>query len=201
MEARRLVTALVGAVSLAAAVSGCALVPRPVETRLPPGAPAAASPTPSAEIPAPSRTATASPQVTGAAPTTLDGTVSCGDGGSESLSGSEQAFRLVGTCAEVTVSGSALTVDATGATIGTLRLSGDRLRVTTAAVDALTVQGNDDSVTSSAAMTSADVSGDRATIQADGAITTVVVRGQDNVVQSGLGVGSATVEGRGNQIR
>jgi hypothetical protein len=130
-----------------------------------------------------------------------DGTVSCGDGQAQSLSGSEQTFTVVGTCTELTVSGSALTVDATDATIGTLRLSGDRLSVTAAAVDTLTVQGNDDSVTSSAAMSSVDVSGDRATIQADGAIAAVVVRGQDNIVQSGLGVGSATVEGRGNQIR
>ncbi|MFJ4039061.1 hypothetical protein ACIPVB_13400 [Microbacterium sp. NPDC090007] len=203
MSRLRPVPALLGVVFLSSLVSGCALTPQPVETRLPPAVAPTSAVTPAPTTPAPSPSS--SPTVTGdaapSAPVVGDDVVSCGEGGTQALSGSERAFTVVGTCAELTMSGSALTVNATDATIETLRLSGDRLRVRAASVAVLRIQGNDDSVTSAAAMDSVDVSGDRATVQADGAIAAVVVRGQDNVVQSGLGVGSATVEGRGNQIR
>ncbi|MCX8573106.1 hypothetical protein, partial [Aminobacter sp. MET-1] len=90
-------------------------------------------------------------------------------------SGAEQSVRIVGTCAELTVSGSALTVDASGASIGTLRISGDRARIDAGSIDALILQGNDGSVRSSGAIGSADLSGDRSSIQAGGAISAVTV--------------------------
>ncbi len=212
MTTRRFALAGAGALLTVLVVASCAAQPQPVETRLPPGygassAPSAASvPSPSVVTtsPAPDAQPTPAPIVTvSAAPSSPGdeaGALTCADGGSQSISGAEQTVRLTGTCGEVTVSGSALTVDASGATIGTLRISGDRARVTAAGVDALVVQGNDGSVGSAGAIGSVDLSGDRTTVEAAGAIATVAVRGQDNVVRADGGVGSSTVEGRGNTV-
>ncbi|MDQ1174045.1 hypothetical protein QE430_002352 [Microbacterium testaceum] len=210
MRRARTPAVLTGALVLAAVLAACAPVPQPVETRLPPGMSASApAPTPTVSVPSPS-VVTLSPAPSASvapAPTTAPfvpsddpGALSCGDGGSQSVSGAEQTVRIVGTCAELDVSGSALTVDASGATVQTLRVSGDRARVTVASVDSLVVQGNDGSVTSAGAIGSADLSGDRTTVQSGGTISSVTVRGQDNVVRADGGVGSTTVEGRGNQV-
>lgn len=211
MTTRRFALAGAGALLTVLVVTSCAAQPQPVETRLPPGygassAPSAASvPSPSVVTtsPAPDAQPTPAPIVTvSAAPSSPGeaGALTCADGGSQSISGAEQTVRLTGTCGEVTVSGSALTVDASGATIGTLRISGDRARVTAAGIDALVVQGNDGSVGSAGAIGSVELSGDRTTVEAAGAIATVAVRGQDNVVRADGGVGSSTVEGRGNTV-
>lgn len=204
MNLHRSVPAALGVLALAGVLSACSMTPEPVETRLPPERAASSAPS-SAAVPSPSVvTIFPAPVSTGAPsgpPANASGdTVSCGDGGTQSVSGSEQTVRVVGTCAELTVSGSALTVDASAASIGTLRISGDRARVDAAAIDALVVQGNDGSVHSAGAIGSVDVSGDRSTVDAKGAVSSVTVRGQDNVVRASGGVGTQTVEGRGNQI-
>lgn len=124
----------------------------------------------------------------------------CGDGGTASITGAERSVRVEGTCAQVTVSGSALTVDATAATIGALAMSGDRLRVTAAGVDTATIQGNDTALAVAGALGRLDLSGDRATVSAGGAVGSLLVRGQDNAVTAGGGIGDSTVEGRGNRV-
>lgn len=204
MPIRRLFPAATGVIALVAVLSACAPTPEPVETRLPPGLSASSAP-PTAAAPSPSIVTVSPAPVTSATPSAPatgadDGVLSCGDGGSQTVSGAEQTFRVTGTCAELAVSGSALTVDASSARIGTLRISGDRARVDATAIDTLVLQGNDGSVTSAGAIGSADVSGDRASITAGGAISSVTARGQDNVVRATGGVGAVTVEGRGNQI-
>lgn len=107
---------------------------------------------------------------------------------------------MVGTCAELSVSGSALTVQAGAASIGTLRVAGDRVTVVAAAIDSVVVQGNDGAISSGGTIGSVDLSGDRTKITARGVVSSVVIRGQDNVIEAGGGVGHTTVEGRGNQI-
>lgn len=212
MTTRRFAAAATGALLAGLVVTACTAQPQPVETRLPPGYGASASP-PAASVPSPSVVTTSpapgvettpAPGVTAApapsSPTDDAGALTCADGESRSISGAEQTVRLSGTCGEVTVSGSALTVDASGATIGTLRISGDRARVTAKGIDTLVVQGNDGSVASAGAIGRVDLSGDRSTVEAVGSIDTVTVRGQDNVVRAAGGVGSSTVEGRGNQV-
>lgn len=203
---RRSVSAAAGAVVLVLSLAGCALQPTPVETRLPPGAvvtsapPTAAAPSPTVVTLPPTTAPTVAPAPDPSTPATDLDALSCGDGGSQNVSGAEQTVRVVGTCAELTVSGSALTVDAAGATIRSLRVSGDRVRVSVSAIDALVVQGNDAAVSSGGAIGSVDLSGDRTTVDAGGAVSSVTVRGQDNIVRAGGGVGQTTIEGRGNQI-
>ncbi|MDQ1110591.1 hypothetical protein QE418_000039 [Microbacterium testaceum] len=204
MDLHRLAPAAIGVVGLAIALSACSLTPEPVETRLPPGF-AVSSPPPAAAVPSPSVvTASPVPAQTGVS-TSPPGdapadALSCGDGGSQSVSGAEQTVRIVGTCSELTVSGSALSIDASAASIRTLRISGDRARVDAAAIDVLVLQGNDGSVRAAGAIGSIDLSGDRSTVDAGGAVSSVTVRGQDNVIRATGGVGAQTVEGRGNQI-
>lgn len=212
VSSRRIAAAAAGALVVCGVLTACAMQPQPVETRLPPGydassaSPTASVPSPTVVTlsPTPDADATSAPLVTvvpsPSTPGVDPGALSCGDGGSQSVSGAEQSVRVTGTCAELTVSGSAVTVDASGATIGTLRVSGDRARVVAAEIDMLVVQGNDGSVESSGGVGSVDLSGDRTTVQAAGAIAAVTVRGQDNVVRAPGGVGTTTVEGRGNQI-
>lgn len=212
MRIRRLTVVSLGTVVVCGVLAGCDLQPQPVETRLPPGVgasstqPTSSVPSPSVVTlsPAPEATPTSAPVVTvdpaPSAPATDPGAVSCGDGGSQTVSGAEQTVRVVGICGELVVSGSALTVDASGATVKTLRISGDRARVDVGAIDVLVVQGNDGSITSAAPIGSVDLSGDRTSVRAAGSIASVIVRGQDNVVGASGGVGTTTVEGRGNQI-
>ncbi len=126
--------------------------------------------------------------------------VDCGNGGTGSVAGTERPVRVTGTCSQLTVSGTALTVDAGGANIGALTMSGDRIRVSAAAVDSATIQGNDTALTVAGALGRLDLSGDRATITVGGAIASLVVRGQDSTVKAGGGIGDRTVEGRGNTI-
>lgn len=210
MRTRRLTLVSLGTVVVCGVLAGCTLQPQPVETRLPPGVsasstqPTSSVPSPSVVTLSPAPEATSAPVVTvdpaPSAPATDPGAVTCGDGGNQTVSGAEQTVRVIGICGELIVSGSALTVDASGATVGTLRVSGDRARVDVGAVDVLVVQGNDGSITSAAPIGSVDLSGDRTSVQAAGSIASVTVRGQDNVVGASGGVGTTTVEGRGNQI-
>jgi hypothetical protein len=144
----------------------------------------------------------AAPSVT-TAPTIApsDGSVvDCGDGGTGAVTGAERSVRVTGTCSQLTVSGTALTVDADAATIGALTMSGDRIRVSAAAVDSAIIQGNDTALIVAGALGRLDLSGDRATIAAEGAVGALVVRGQDSTVKAGGGIGDSTVEGRGNTI-
>lgn len=190
--------ALPGVAGLTVLLAGCIFIgaPRPAESRLPPspdGQIAQTSDPSSTAIPLAPSPAASSPADAGA----LD----CGDGGSRIASGSDQPFRVTGTCAELTVTGSVLTVDASAATVGTLRISGDGIRVQVAGADEVIVQGDDGAVTSAAGIGRIEIVGDRTTTEATSGIPSVTVRGHDNVVRSGGGVGSAVVSGSGNTIR
>lgn len=199
-----------GALVSALLLAGCAFGPQPVVTRLPPpaasttAAPATTAPTPSGVPSAPSAAPTGPstapvPSTPGVAPGAGD-VVSCGDGGSETISGNERTVRVEGRCAELTVGGTALTIDAGTATIGILSLAGDRLRLSAVAIDSATVQGNDSGLTVAQSLGRVELSGDRSTVTAGGTLGALVVRGQDNVVTAGGGIGESTVEGRGNRI-
>ncbi|MFX7621092.1 DUF3060 domain-containing protein, partial [Acinetobacter baumannii] len=82
----------------------------------------------------------------------------CGTGGTGTVSGAERSVRISGTCSQLTVSGTALTVDAGAATIDTLTMSGDRIRVSAAAVDSAIIQGNDTALTVGGALGRLDLS-------------------------------------------
>ncbi|MDF2993046.1 MAG: hypothetical protein K0S37_3560 [Microbacterium sp.] len=202
----RVVIAALGVGALAMVLSACAFAPQPTVTRLPPGI-VDASPTPVVTATAPSVVPVEPPATSSPAPSATSGgnasdgdLVTCAEGESRSISGSERAVRVEGSCAQLSVSGNALTIDATAASIQTLSIAGDRVRVDAAAITALSVQGNDASVTSAAAIGSIDLSGDRTQVTAVGAIASVAIRGQDNVVRAGGGVGDTTIEGRDNQV-
>ncbi|MBB3158476.1 hypothetical protein FHS07_002172 [Microbacterium proteolyticum] len=194
---RRLL-ALSGVAALTALLAGCIFVgaPRPVGSRLPPSPDGQV-----AQTATPSSTATPLAPSPAASSATDAGALDCGDGGSQIASGADRSFRVTGTCAELTVAGSALTVDASAATVGTLRISGDRIRVQVAGADEVIVQGDDGVVTSAAGIGRIEITGDRTTTEAVSGIPSVTVRGHDNVVRSGGGVGSAVVAGSGNEIR
>ena len=113
---------------------------------------------------------------------------------------SETTGRVEGSCATQSVSGSALTVDATAARIGSLVIAGDRVRVDAAEIGTISVQGNDGAISSAGSIGSVDLSGDRTRVTAVGAISSVAVRGQNNTVTAGGGVGDRLGEGRANQI-
>jgi hypothetical protein len=194
---RRLL-ALSGVAALAALLAGCIFVgaPRPADSRLPLS-------TDEQSVPSAAPSSTTTPLVpspTASSPTDA-GALDCGDGGSQIASGDDQSFRVAGTCAELTVTGSTLVVDASAATVGTLRISGDRIRVQVGGVDEVTVQGDDGSVTSAAGIERIEIVGDRTIAEAASGIPSVTVRGHDNVVRSGGGVGSVVVSGSGNKIR
>jgi hypothetical protein len=170
---------LTGAIALAAALAfaGCGGAPGSTVTRLPSDvattAPASASPSPSvttADAPSPSATPVAP----------ADGTIDCADG-EQALAGSSQTFVLAGECPAVRIEGNAVTVDATTAVVGSVTVSGDRIRLDAQAVGDVTVQGND--VTVNAASTQAlTVRGDRNTVTAPGGSTRVLLSGNDNVI-------------------
>lgn len=193
---RRVAVAALVPSLLAVAVSGCMLIPRPVETRLPPAAGTA--------VPAPTSGSTPTPE---AAPTPTvvtptpseDDVLTCG-GEPVTITGQERQVRLEGTCTSVDVSGTALIVDATAASMQTLTVSGERIRVDVAAVDRITVQGNDAAIAAASSVSDVEVSGDRAMITSTGDISAVVVRGQDNTIRADGNVSSVTLEGRGNSI-
>jgi hypothetical protein len=74
-----------------------------------------------------------------------------------------------------------VTVDAASAVVGSVTVSGDRIRVDAEAVGDVTVQGND--VTVNAASTQVlTIRGDRNTVTAPGGSTRVLLSGNDNVV-------------------
>jgi len=200
----RVLSAALGAGVLAVALSACSLSPQPTVTRLPPAA-GGASDAPTFVVPAPSvvpATPTSTPSAPGVenAGSTDDNLVTCADGEPTSISGSEQTVRVTGSCAQLSVSGSAITIDAATAQIGTLSIAGDRVRVDAASITALSVQGNDGVIASAAAIGSVDLSGDRTQVSAGGAISSVAVRGQNNSVRAGDGIGDSTIEGRDNQV-
>ncbi|MDQ1076751.1 hypothetical protein QE406_002997 [Microbacterium testaceum] len=163
-----------------------------------------ASPSFTASTPVPAESASSNNGTgngdTGNGGTTDGDGVTCADGESASISGSEKTVRVEGACAALSVSGSALTVDATAARIGSLMIAGDRVRVDAAEIGAVSVQGNDGAISSAGAIGSVDLSGDRTRVTAGGAISSVAVRGQNNTVTAGGGVGDRVVEGRDNQI-
>lgn len=210
-RARARSVALAAGVLLVALV-GCAVSPQPAVTRLPPGMgdagtqPTATVPSPSV-VPASPSSASTRP-VSSAPPSSNDtvnggadgGPVTCAEGESGSISGSEQTVRVEGACAQLTVSGSALTIDAGAARIGSLVIAGDRVRVDAAEITTLSVQGNDGSISAAGSIGSVDLSGDRTRVIAGGAISSVAVRGQNNTVSAGGGVGERVVEGRDNQV-
>lgn len=202
----RLTATVAGLLLGLALLVGCGLASQPVVTRLPP-----APSTSSTPLTTPTATPSATPPVSvplSPTPSTPVATtppgdasvIACGGGGTASITGAERSVRVEGTCAQLTVSGSALTVDATAATIGALAMSGDRLRVTAAGVDTATIQGNDTALAVAGTLGRLDLSGDRATVSAGGAVDSVLVRGQDNAVTAGGGIGDSTVEGRGNRV-
>lgn len=194
---RRLL-ALSGVAALTVLLAGCIFVgaPRQSESRLPPSPEEQ-----TAQTAAPSSTATPlAPSPVASSPADADA-LDCGDGGSQIASGSDRSFRVTGTCAELTVTGSALTIDASGVTVSTLRITGDRIRAQVAGADEVIVEGDDGAVTSAAGIGRLEIRGDRTTTEAASGIPSVTVRGHDNVVRSGGGVGSAVVSGSGNKIR
>ncbi|MFG6278249.1 DUF3060 domain-containing protein [Microbacterium sp. 5K110] len=201
----RLAASVIGVLVGVSVLVGCGLAPQPVITRLPPPA---TSGTSSSAVPTPSNTpsveaapSTAPSRSPDSARGAADGALTdCGDGGTASVNGGERAVRVEGTCAQLTVSGSALTVDASGATIGVLTLAGDRIRVVAASIDSATSQGNDSALAVAGAVGRLDLSGDRATVTVGGAISSLLVRGQDNTVTAAGGIGESAVEGRGNRI-
>jgi len=200
----RVVGAVFGAGLLAVALASCSLAPQPTVTRLPP-APVGASSIPTVTVPAPSVVpVTPSSVPSTSASADVGGTsgepLTCADGESKTISGSEQIVRVTGSCAELSVSGSAMTVDATAASIGTLSVAGDRVRVDAASITVLSVQGNDGVLTSAASIGSVDLRGDRTQVTVAGTISSVAIRGQDNTVRAGGGVGDRTIEGRDNQV-
>lgn len=192
MRLRR-VPAVFGVAALTVTLAGCISItlPGPVATGVPSVGETARPTTDSSTGPG----SPASP----ATPTAAE-TRDCSDGGSQNVSGTAQTFRVTGTCIELVVSGSRLTVDASGATIGTLRVAGDGIRADIAGADEVVVQGDDGTVRSAAAIGRLEISGDRTVTEAASGIPAVRVRGDDNVVRSGGRVGSAVVEGSGNTV-
>ncbi|MEV7827573.1 hypothetical protein [Microbacterium enclense] len=202
----RHVLAVFGVAAITVPLAGCIsiTIPGPVATGVPSVGESPRATTDSSAGPG-STASTASPP-SPASPTSTDSPVDaetrdCSDGGSHTVSGAVQTFRVIGTCTELVVSGSRLTVDASAAMIGTLRVSGDGIRADIAGADEVVVQGDDGTVKSAASIGRLEISGDRTVTEAASGIPAVVVRGDDNVVRSGGRVGSAVVEGSGNTIR
>lgn len=201
----RHVLAVFGVAAITVPLAGCIsiTIPGPVATGVPSVGESPRATTDSSAGPG-STASTASPPSPASpasdSPTDAE-TRDCSDGGSQTVSGTAQTFRVIGTCTELVVSGSRLTVDASAAMIGTLRVSGDGIRADIAGADEVVVQGDDGTVKSAASIGRLEISGDRTVIEAASGIPAVVVRGDDNVVRSGGRVGSAVVEGSGNTIR
>lgn len=198
---RRTLSLLVTTAAVTIALSGCVSLPQPVVTRLPPGA---SAPSPTAAAPAtPSDEASVdtSPTPSASVPSSspVADVIACGDG-PVSLTGEESSVRLEGTCDSVIVSGTAFTVDATAATIRTLEISGDRIRVDAGAADTITLQGNDGVVSVAQSVSLATIRGDRSTVSSTGDIAAVQIQGQDNTVRADGSVQNVTLEGRGNTV-
>ncbi|MBM3715822.1 MAG: DUF3060 domain-containing protein, partial [Actinobacteria bacterium] len=125
--------------------------------------------------------------------------IACGDS-PVALNGEESTVRLEGTCDSVIVSGSAFTVDATAATIRTLEIQGDRIRLDAAAADTITLQGNDGVVSVAQSVTRVTLRGDRSTVSSTGDIAAIEIQGQDNTIRADGSVQNVTLEGRGNTV-
>lgn len=197
---RSFLAATLGVGVAVAAMSGCSLMPQPVETRLPPAAPssAASSPTPPLS-PSPSTSTTPGTPPSPVADPATDDVIACTPG-LVVITGQERSVRLEGACDDVSVSGTAITLDATAASLRTLEIAGDRIRVEVGAADTVTVQGNDGAVSVAASVTRVSLSGDRTTVTSTGDIASVEVRGQDNTVHADGAVSDVVLEGRGNSI-
>lgn len=198
MHAARRLLAPLGIATLPVLLAGCIVItrPRPVET-LPVSAEGGRTAAPATATPPAAR-----PSSVASTPSANQAEIiECGDGGDPTIEGTEQSFRITGTCAELTAVGTGLAIDASAATIGTLRVSGDRISVRVPAADAVVVDGDDASVTSAAGIGRLEIDGDRTVTEATTGIPSVTVRGRDNTVRSGAGVGSAVVTGSGNTIR
>lgn len=198
---RRSLSSLTTVAAVAIVLCGCVALPQPVETRLPPAAPDA-TPTaasPATPFPAASPSPFVSPSASASSSATVGDVIACGDG-PVALNGEESTVRLEGTCDSVTVSGSAFTVDATAATIRTLDIQGDRIRLDAAAADTITLQGNDGVVSVAQSVTSVTLRGDRSTVSSTGDIAAVEIQGQDNTIRADGSVQNVTLEGRGNTV-
>lgn len=200
----RVVASIVGTGTIVIVLSACASSPQPAVTRLPPGfgdaitASTASPPAPSVIPAAPSPTP--APVSSSAAQAPDRDVVTCAEGESRSISGSEQNVRVEGPCAQLSISGSGMTVDASTARVGSLAVAGDRVSVDAADITTLSVQGNDGLIRSAGAIGSVDLSGDRTRVTAVGSISSVAVRGQENSVTAGGGIGDSMVQGRDNQV-
>lgn len=178
MTSRSRVAASAVTVLAVLALVSCAGFAEPRITRLPTDGPAGGT---SSTAPAAGPTASAAPSASPApsAPP-ASGEVDCGG---VAISVTSTGTRLVGDCPDVTIQGSALAVDATGATLVRVAVRGDRVTLTAETVSELTVQGNDVRV-DVRSLSSVAVEGDRNTITATDGIEAVTLRGNDNSVRA-----------------
>lgn len=179
-------------VAAAAVLTGCGVVAGPRQTVLP--APPSVAPQTSPPASAPARPATPVPS---AAPPAADGAVICGPGTTTEISGADQAFVLTGDCATLVIGGTGLRVDATQATLGVVRLSGDRNDLRSADISELSVGGPDNTVDATT-LSAVALNGDRNTLTATG-FATLTVSGNDNTVRAD-DPGAVTDNGQRNTV-
>lgn len=179
-----------GTVLLAMGLAGCSLLPQPIVTRLP-EAPVSVSPEPTGTA---ATGGTPSPAATASTP---EGVADCG-GAAYTVTSGSSATVIVGDCPELRVEGSDLAVDASGASVGSLDTSGDRISVRAADLGQLTIQGNGVAVTA-ATVGALTASGDGNEVTVSGDVGSATVRGNGNTV-SAARVGAVVLEGSNNSI-
>lgn len=99
---------------------------------------------------------------------------------------SEPGTYRVEDCASLTVSGTGIVV--TAARIGTMTILGDSLQVYAQSIDALDVEGQQNTVQTTDDLGAVLLTGDRNLIASHGGIESVVVNGDDNTVVADGGI-------------
>lgn len=180
------------AVMAALVLTGCMAAPQPVVTRLPTDDSARSTAEPTATPAAtttPAQTTAPIPAVTPAAPSVApssdpaaEGALDCG-GSTITLAGNTQTFRITGDCPDLRVEGNGVLVQGTGARVGAVTVSGDRIELQLGVIGGVTVQGND-ITTLVTSVGTAVVRGDRNRVEASASIGSALVVGNENVVTS-----------------
>lgn len=107
-------------------------------------------------------------------------------------------LRLQGDCPQVTITGTEVEVDLTGATVDEIVVEGDRHDVDAGGISTLRVSGQDNDIEATT-IASLEIMGDRNELDVGGEAGTVVVDGNDNEVDAGA-LGSVDDRGERNVI-
>ncbi len=183
---------VVGGLAAVLTLTACAAEASPRRTVLPTPDEAATRSSAPARTPTPS---TAAP-TSAPAPPAIAVSVTCTNGAA-TVTGDPGAYVLVGACDEVTVAGAGITLRAGGAAIGALVVQGDANTVTAASlVRAVTIEGQGNVVVA-AALDALTLRGQRNRVTSAERIAVVQIAGNGNTIDAPA-IGAATVNGDGN---